>query len=196
MNSDLLQMGNCVEKVIDVGAAAAGGPEDHSCLAIQIQPKAELPVFRIGNETAGLNPALCRLQTAVSGFVDTGDHLAFPQRNKRLTCTVAGNAKCHAVARPAGRQTQDQAGIFRRSAISVGIDAKPPVQSEKLGVPLLDEVKIGSPHQRTITEHPKISLRGQWKILSGVPPFKIGLETRYLKHRTDLASVRAVEKGA
>src|SRR6516165_10657823 len=89
--------------------------------------------------------------------VDRGDLFARTQVGYRRGAILLGDTKCDAAAGAAAVQPQHQAGLFRRSAMDEGIDAKRAVLADQPRRDALDEIEARPPYQRAIAEHPEVA---------------------------------------
>ena len=133
-------------------------------LMLKIEAPGILGMAAVDQEDEGHHVARLRRckRNASRGFNVNGGYLfAFPQiRDGGIAvrrCHPIGNAAAGA----ATVEAEHQAGLFRGTAVNVGIHTQRPVQPDK---PRRDAFKIGEtrpPHKRTVTKNPKIFIGGR-----------------------------------
>ena len=90
--------------------------------------------------------------------IDGGDLFAGAEIGNRFGARRGGDAKSDAAAHAAAIETEHETRPLRRAAMNERIDAKRPMQADEPRRHALEKVETGTPHQRTVAEHPKVGV--------------------------------------
>jgi hypothetical protein len=133
-------------------------------LMLKIKASGILGMAAVDQEDEGCHVARRRRckRNATSGFKVNGGYLfAFPQiRDGGIAirrCHPIGDAATGA----ATVEAEHEAGLFRGTAVNIGIHTQRPVQPDE---PCRDAFKVWEtrpPHERTVTKNPKIVIGGR-----------------------------------
>ena len=159
-----LDFRNRGQNVIQVRPGSAMSLPYQMGLMLKIEASGILGMAAIDQEDEGCHIARLRRskRNATRGFNVNGGYLfAFPQiRDGGIAvrrCHPIGNAAAGA----ATVEAEHQAGLFRGTAVNVGIHTQRPVQPDE---PRRDAFKIREtrpPHERSVTKNPKIFIGGR-----------------------------------
>src|SRR5690242_8699042 len=127
------------------------------------EPARILPVAAVDDVAERFDPLLRILidpDRAPCFAIDQCDLLAAAQIFDGGGALLGGDAIDDATAGAAVIEPEYQAGSFRRAAVHERIDAERAVSAEQPRIMPLDIVEARPPHQRAITEHPKVIRAG------------------------------------
>src|SRR5947208_63479 len=115
-------------------------------------------VHHIGERTDALARLVLQPHRTRHLAIDRGDLLALAQISDGGGAVLFGDPKRDAAAGAAAIEAEHETGLFRRSPVHEGIDAKRAVFADQPGRDLFDEFKTRPPHQRAIAEYPEVAL--------------------------------------
>ena len=154
-----------LEGVADIGEIVAGLAP---CAAEPVEARGVvhsagiLRMRRVDRITDRVGPALRpaprvqQMDGEVLFPVDARDQLAFAQIAENLVHPPGSDAERAAAASPAALEPENQTGTLRRAPVDDARNAQGAVVAVQPGRSLLDIVKVGTPHQGGVAEHPEV----------------------------------------
>jgi hypothetical protein len=96
---------------------------------------------------------------AISLDIDPGHLFALAQVADRFGPRLGRDPERDTAACPATIQPEYEARLFRSTAVHEGVDTQRAVQADQPSRHALDEIEARAPHQRAVTENPKVARR-------------------------------------
>src|SRR6202521_2102917 len=125
-------------------------------LAFEIESPGILRMAAIDHKDDSVRLA-ARQRDAAHGFeIDLGHLLAFAQICEGGFAARRRPPVGDAAAAAAAIEAEHESGLFGRAAMDEGVDAQRPMQTDDPGRDAFQVLETRPPHQRAVTEHPKI----------------------------------------